>query len=233
MGSRVSKRILASSFNDECPGCKICPSPSPRRLQILGISENANCPVNNRLPQAGRMISFLESKSRWSEIPSKLRKPVLKGRYVSIAVLCPSPLEALSAVCTSIYFLSCSSLLAPVRSVPSAFRFGGGAAGHQLKSTSLFPLSVVGELWSQEREDARASLLSYRVCSCQESFQPWRLLCSGAITPSNCPPEAGQGGTSPGPLLPSAAEHRSRLMLSVLQTSERRQRLHHMQHPEL
>lgn len=77
---------------------------SPRRLQILSISESVNCPVNNRFPQAGRLISFQESKSRWSEIPSKLRKPVLKGHYVSTAVLHPSPLEALSAACTVIYF---------------------------------------------------------------------------------------------------------------------------------
>lgn len=62
----------------------------------------------NRFPEAGRLISFAESKSRCSEIPSKLRKPVLKGQYVSTAILHPIPLEALSL--HPIFKLFCSCL---------------------------------------------------------------------------------------------------------------------------
>lgn len=37
----------------------------------------------NRFPEVGRLISSAESKSRWSEIPSIIRKLVLKGQYLN------------------------------------------------------------------------------------------------------------------------------------------------------
>lgn len=52
----------------------------------------ADLPCSHGFPEAGRLISFQEPGSRWSEIPSKLPEPVGKGHYVSIAVLHPGQL---------------------------------------------------------------------------------------------------------------------------------------------
>lgn len=61
--------------------------PKPRSLRRLQIPSIAELPCSHGFPEAGRLISFQEPESRWSEIPSKLPEPVGKGHYVSIAVL--------------------------------------------------------------------------------------------------------------------------------------------------
>lgn len=130
-------------------------SRSPRRLQILSISESANCPVNNRFPEAGRLISFRESKSRWSEIPSKLRKTCFKRLLCLNGSFASQPTG--STVCRlhrHLFFKLFASHLDPMWSALSAFHFRGGGAGHQPKAMCLFPFSAVGKPCSQEMGDA-------------------------------------------------------------------------------
>lgn len=138
-------------------------SRSPKRLQIRGVSGKAPCPVNNRFPEAGRLISFQESKSRWSEVPSKLRNPVLEGHYVSIAALQPAG----STVCPlhlQLFFDLFCSHPAQRWSVQCALYFFGGEQDIGL-NPHLFPLAA--PRWTNRAQKRK---MFARVCSAIEGL---------------------------------------------------------------
>lgn len=118
--------------------------PKPRSLRRLQIPSIAELPCSHGFPEAGRLISFQEPESRWSEIPSKLPEPVRKGHYVSIAVLhwkwwlpaAPAPL---------------------FQAVPCSWRTSLVRAGRfwwRNKIPGFIPIFCVRQMWSGSVEEA-------------------------------------------------------------------------------